>query len=66
MNIFDLERVDPGLFKVFADLQILANRKRDLDKQIFVDPEQRQRQLNTLKTAVTNYRIIKFLVGSKS
>lgn len=37
MNIFDLERIDPGVFKVFADLQVLANRKRDIDKAIFVD-----------------------------
>jgi len=32
MNIFDLERIDKDLFKIFAELQMLANRKRDLDK----------------------------------
>ncbi len=32
MNIFDLERLNPSIFKVFADLQILANKKRDIDK----------------------------------
>ena len=41
MNIFDLERIDPALFKVFADLQILANKKRDLDKSIFIDHDQK-------------------------
>jgi E3 ubiquitin-protein ligase TRIP12 len=37
MNIFDLERIEPQMFKVFADLQILANRKRDIEKQVFLD-----------------------------
>ncbi|TNV72471.1 hypothetical protein FGO68_gene6592 [Halteria grandinella] len=50
MNIFDLERLDPNLFKVFADLQVLANRKRDIDKAVFFDQDHKQRQLNTLKT----------------
>jgi hypothetical protein len=43
MNIFDIERLDPNIFKVFAELQILANKKRDLDKSLFTDPEQRAR-----------------------
>lgn len=37
MNIFDLERLDSNLFKVFADLQILANRKKEIDKAVFID-----------------------------
>ena len=53
MNIFDLERIDPSIFKVFADLQIVANKRRDIDKQIFIDPDQRQRHINSLKTSVT-------------
>lgn len=43
MNLFDLERIDKDLFKVFADLQILANKKRDLDKQVFLDQESKTR-----------------------
>ncbi len=43
MNLFDLERIDRDLFKVFADLQMLANRKRDLDKQVFLDQESKTR-----------------------
>jgi len=43
MNIFDLERLDPQLFKVFADLQLLANKKRDLDKQMVMDSDLRSR-----------------------
>ena len=52
MNLFDLERLDPEQFKVFAELQQLANRKRIIDKQEHVDPEMRQRQLNSLLTSV--------------
>jgi E3 ubiquitin-protein ligase TRIP12 len=51
MNIFDLERLDPTIFKVFADLQVLANKKRDIDKAVFLDYEHKQRQLNALKTS---------------
>lgn len=51
MNIFDLERMDPGLFKIFADLQILANKKKDIDKAIFLDQDHKTRQLNNLKTS---------------
>ena len=32
MNLFDLEKLDKDLFKVFADLQLLANKKREIDK----------------------------------
>jgi hypothetical protein len=37
MNIFDLERIDKDLFKVFAELQLLANKKREIDKQLSLD-----------------------------
>lgn len=37
MNIFDLERLEPDFYKVFSDLQLLANKKKDLDKTIFQD-----------------------------
>lgn len=56
MNIFDLERVDKDLFKVFAELQLLANKKKDIDKQNFVDLEAKQRQINSLKTSVSNFK----------
>ena len=32
MSIFDLERIDRGLFKIFAELQLIANKKREIDK----------------------------------
>lgn len=57
MNLFDLERIDKDLFKVFADLQILANKKRDLDKQVFLDQESKTRQMNTLRTSVSTESI---------
>ena len=53
MTIFDLERLDPNLYKVFADLQILANKKRDIEKAIHLDEEHKLRQLSSLKTAVS-------------
>jgi len=53
MTIFDLERLDPNLYKVFADLQVLANKKRDIEKAIHLDEEHKLRQLSSLKTAVS-------------
>jgi E3 ubiquitin-protein ligase TRIP12 len=35
MNIFDIERLDPSLYKVFAELQLLANKKKKFDKAVF-------------------------------
>jgi hypothetical protein len=32
MNLFDLERIDKDLFRAFAELQQLANKKRIIDK----------------------------------
>jgi hypothetical protein len=37
MNIFDLERLDKDLFKVFAELQLLGNKKREIDKNNNID-----------------------------
>jgi hypothetical protein len=32
MNLFDLERLDKDQFKVFSELQIVANKKKEIDK----------------------------------
>ena len=53
MTIFDLERLDPGIYKVFAELQVLANKKRDVEKAIHLDQDHKERWLSTLKTAVS-------------
>jgi len=37
MNIFDIERLDIDLYKVFADLQLLANKRKEIDKAVFTD-----------------------------
>ena len=50
MNIFDIERLDPQLYKVFADLQLLANKKKELDKVVFSDLDQKNRAFENLKT----------------
>jgi hypothetical protein len=43
MTIFDLERLDPGIYKVFAELQVLANKKRDIEKAIHLDQDHKER-----------------------
>ncbi len=53
MSLFDLERMDKELFKVFSQLQELANKKRMLDKHSRGDPESRQREVNALRTSVS-------------
>jgi len=50
MNVFDLEKIDKDLFKIFSEFQLIANRKRELDKQIYLDPESKARQVNALRT----------------
>jgi len=52
MNVFDLEKIDKDLFKIFSEFQLIANRKRELDKQIYLDPESKARQVNALRTTV--------------
>lgn len=52
MNLFDLEKLDKDLFKVFADLQLLANKKREIDKSN-LDSEAKLRQIHSLKTSVS-------------
>jgi len=31
VNLFDLKRLDMNLFNMFADLQVMANRKKEID-----------------------------------
>ena len=51
MNIFDIERLDKDIYKVFADLQLVANKKKEIDKAVFADLDQKQRALSNLKTS---------------
>jgi len=39
MNLFDMERLDQEQFKVFSELQLLANKKRTIDKEPTFDFE---------------------------
>lgn len=57
MSIFDLERLDPELFKSFANFQLLANKKKHLDKSIFTDQEQKLRLINNLKISFNNVEV---------
>jgi len=37
-NLFDLKKLDKGLFEIFSELQLMANRKQEID-EMHVDPE---------------------------
>jgi len=52
-----LEKIDKDLFKVFAELQLIANKKKEIDKQNFLDPESKLRQISSLKTSVNPFLI---------
>lgn len=56
MTIFDLERIDINLFRIFSEMQLLANRKREIEKKGTLDADAKLRQINSLKTSV-NYFI---------
>lgn len=51
MTLFDLQRFDKDLFRIFSELQLLANKKRTIDKQ-FLDYESKIRAHSQLKTKV--------------
>ena len=48
MNLFDLKRLDNGLFEVFSVLQVMANRKNEID-EMEIDPETKIRLLSSIK-----------------
>lgn len=52
MNIFDLDRINSDIYKVIAELQLLANKKREIDKKINLDDDSKMRQIHSLKTIV--------------
>ena len=45
MNLFDLKDLHTGLFNALSELQVMANRKREID-EMNLDPEARQRLLS--------------------
>lgn len=51
MNLFDLERIDKDLFKAFAELQQLANRKRQIEKDNHMDSESKKRCIQSIRTS---------------
>lgn len=53
MNLFDLKELDIVLFNGFSDLQVMANRKKEID-EMNLDPEAKQRLLSTVTTKVRN------------
>ena len=53
MNLFDLRRLDVHYFNTFSLLQILANRKKEVDEMVGLDQEARKRLLGSIKTPVS-------------
>ena len=51
MNLFDLERLDKDLFRVFSELQLLANQRKEIEKRVFLDIDAKKRQIHAIKTA---------------
>ena len=48
-SLFDLERIEPEMYKNLADFQRMANRRKEILKRCH-DPEKCQRQLEGLTT----------------
>jgi hypothetical protein len=51
-NLFDLKKLDKGLFDIFSELQLMANRKQEID-EMHVDPEMKQRLYAQVKSSVS-------------
>lgn len=51
-NLFDLKKLDKGLFEIFSELQLMANRKQEID-EMHVDPEMKQRLFAQVKSSVS-------------
>jgi hypothetical protein len=48
-NLFDLKKLDSNLFDIFSELQLMANRKQEID-EMHVDQEMKQRLLQQVKS----------------
>ena len=48
-SLFDLERIEPEMYKNLVDFQRMANRRKEIMKKCH-DPEKCQRQLEGLTT----------------
>jgi hypothetical protein len=51
-SIYDVQYLDRGLYEMLIDLQMMANRKREIDEMDDHDPEQRSRLYQTIKSSV--------------
>ena len=51
-NLFDLKSLDTTLFNLISDLQVMANRKQEID-DMQIDPEMRTRLLSQVKSSVS-------------
>jgi hypothetical protein len=60
MNLFDLRRLSTHYFNTFSQLQMLANRKREVDENAGLDFDSRKRLLGSIKTQVSRVKIADF------
>lgn len=51
-NLFDLKKIDKTMFELFLDLQVMANRKKEIDEMV-LDPEMRSRLVSQVKSLVS-------------
>ena len=63
MNLFDLKGLDTFLFNHLSELQVMANRKKEID-DMNLDPQAKQRLLSTVTTNKVCYFITNLLIHS--
>lgn len=52
-TLLDLQKLDTNLFSLYSELQVMANRKQEID-DMQVDPEMRQRLLSQVRSSVSS------------
>lgn len=50
-NVFDIDRLQKETFKTFAELQQMANKKKEIDILKIFDPEVKKRSLASIRTS---------------
>lgn len=61
-NLLDLKELDEGLFSLLTELQIMSNRKQEID-EMQVDAETRARLISQVKSSVSTRRVDRFAEG---
>lgn len=51
VNLFDLQRLDMSLFNLFSDLQVMANRKKEIDESTTLGSEEKAKLISEIRTS---------------